>query len=359
MPDTHFETVHRLLPADAQDLSRLSDESIDLVVTSPPYPMIAMWDQTFGEQDPQIAAALEQGRATDAFERMHSLLDRAWSHCRRLLRPGSILCVNIGDATRSIGGEFRLFTNQTRITAACESLGFTSLPPIIWRKPTNAPNKFMGSGMYPGGAYVTLEHEYILVFRKGGRRQFGAADRARRRRSAYFWEERNSWFSDLWLLPGTRQERAATGGGPPTSRAPVPPEIRRRSAAFPLEIALRLVLMYSVEGDTLLDPFVGTGTTLLAAMATGRSSVGVDRDSGLLATARQTLLEALPVCRRVTETRISAHRAFEESAERAGRPLAYRNRRHDFAVKTRQEVEMELRTAAAIRQEGDRIVASY
>src|SRR5690606_1592163 len=137
-------------------------------------------------------------------------------------------------------------------------LGFANMPNILWRKQTNAPNKFMGSGMLPAGAYVTLEHEWILVFRKAGKRTFRSeAEKKLRRESAFFWEERNTWFSDLWDLKGVKQKITNSGS-------------RDRSAAYPFELPYRLINMYSVKGDIVLDPFLGTGTTALAAMATER-----------------------------------------------------------------------------------------
>ena len=134
--------------------------------------MISMWDGIFQEQDPEIESLLETGKGSEAYEKMHLVLDRVWRECARLLVPGGIACINIGDATRRLGEDFRLYSNHSRCVSAFENIGFQVLPPIFWRKSTNAPNKFMGSGMLPPGAYVTLEHEYILLFRKGGKAEF-------------------------------------------------------------------------------------------------------------------------------------------------------------------------------------------
>ncbi|MFW6286491.1 MAG: DNA-methyltransferase, partial [Candidatus Sumerlaeota bacterium] len=183
-----LKTTHSVFPSSAIDMSVLPDASVDLVVTSPPYPMIEMWDRIFAGQDADIGAALADKDGPAAFEKMHCVLDAVWRECERVLRAGGFACINIGDATRKVGDNFRLYTNHSRITNFCENLGFQSLPAILWRKQTNAPNKFMGSGMLPAGAYVTLEHEYILVFRKGDKRVFDAEEKNRRRRSAYFWE---------------------------------------------------------------------------------------------------------------------------------------------------------------------------
>ena len=220
-------TTHRVLVGDARSLG-IPDASVDLVVTSPPYPMIAMWDALFSALDPRVGALLATNPDA-AFEAQHAALDAVWAECRRVLRPGGLLCVNVGDATRTLDGVFRLWPNHARILRACAALGFHVLPDVLWRKPTNAPNKFMGSGMLPGGAYVTYEHEYVLVLRNGPPRAFpGAADKARRRASAYFWEERNTWFSDLWMgLAGTEQALSpaarpipAAGLGPLRSGGP-------------------------------------------------------------------------------------------------------------------------------------------
>jgi len=276
--------------------------------------MVAMWDEVFG-----ISGVIEAGDGPGAFEAGHAVLDAAWAECFRVLIPGGLCCINIGDATRSVGGEFGLWPNHARILRACMDLGFTVLPDILWRKPNNSPTKFMGSGMLPAGAYVTYEHEYVLVLRKGGRRRFKASERANRRASAVFWEERNAWYSDLWDLKGTGQKLGRS---------------RERSAAFPFELAYRLICMHSVYGDVVLDPFAGTGTTLHAAATAGRSSVGIDTDADLVSGfSLQADFE------RVRE-RLSAHRAFVE-----GRECKHENALYGPVV-TSQERDLELRLGA-------------
>lgn len=186
-------------------MKELEDSSIDLIVTSPPYPMIEMWDDAFNNCDERVGAELDSLNGEKAFELMHQSLDDVWRECDRVVRPGGFICINIGDATRKLGSQCRLYTNHSRITGALEKLGLQSLPSILWRKQTNAPNKFMGSGMLPSGAYVTLEHEHILIFRKGNKRTMTRSEAAARRRSAFFWEERNEWFSDIWNFKGVKQ----------------------------------------------------------------------------------------------------------------------------------------------------------
>ncbi len=332
-------TTHRIDPGDARRLDAVPSASVQLVVTSPPYPMIALWDEAFTRMDPRVGALLDAGDGMGAFEAMHATLDAAWAECARVLCPGGFLCVNVGDATRTVAGRFGLYPNHARIVTALSKLGLCPLPDILWRKPTNAPNKFMGSGMLPAGAYVTYEHEYVLVFRKGGPRTFDAASRRRRAESAYFWEERNLWFSDLWAdLRGVPQRVVGAD--------------RPRSAAFPFELPYRLVQMYSLQGDCVLDPFAGTGTTLLAAAASARSSIGVEADPGLAAAARAALDAAPAIGARRAADRLAEHAAFVRARTEAGRVPGHRNLPYDVAVMTLQERFLTLRAPTALVWEG-------
>ncbi len=239
----------RIYSGDARRIPELANCSVGLVVTSPPYPKIPQWDVLF------------QDLGAREYREMLGVLEAAWSECYRLLVPGGILAVVIGDALRSEGGEFRLWPNHAETLTAAERCGFRPLPYILWKKPTNKPNAFLGSGFLPPNAYVTLDCEFILLFRKGRLRRFPPHDR-RRYGSRYSKAERDRWFSQLWTdIRGAPQRRP---GG--------------RSGSFPVELANRLIRMFSVEGDTVLDPFVGTGTTLWAAAALGRDAVGVEWD---------------------------------------------------------------------------------
>ena len=317
---------------DAASVLRDAPSRAALAVTSPPYPMIAMWDELFGE------AASSNRPGMEAFEAMHIELDRVWKALAELLIPGGIACINIGDALRTWGDEFGLFPNAARITMCFCDLGFTPLPRIIWRKSTNAPNKFMGSGMLPGGAYVTLEHEHILIFRKGGKRQFrDEASKALRRRSAYFWEERNRWFSDLWDLAGERQLLKSDSS-------------RQRSAAFPLELAYRLISMYSLQGDLVVDPYLGTGTAALASAVAGRSFLGSEIDPGLAESSlRLVAAQGTESSEMIARERLSTHRSFV--AEYTARKAApkYTNYYYGFPVITAQERELVLPRASELR----------
>jgi DNA modification methylase len=305
-------------------------ESVDLVVTSPPYPMIEMWDESFCAVNGRIEEALAKGQGQAAFELMHQELDRVWTECHRVLRPGGFLCVNIGDATRKVKDNFRLYSNHSRIVEYCVSTGFQSLPAILWRKQTNGPNKFMGSGMLPAGAYVTLEHEYVLVFRKDGKRVFTKDESQRRRRSAFFWEERNRWFSDVWELKGVRQLLPAN-------------EARARSAAYPLELVSRIINMYSLQGDTVLDPFLGTGTTTAAAIINGRNSIGFELLRGFEPLIHETVKTSGRLTNQLVSKRLNAHADFVKDIEsRRDKPLGHTNDAYGFRVMTRQETDLRL-----------------
>ncbi len=326
-----MQTTQRLILGDARRLDAIPDASVQLVVTSPPYPMIAMWDDAFEAMDPQVGPLLAAEAGLAAFEAMHRCLDQVWAECARVLSPGGFAAINIGDATRSLGGQFRLFHNHARILCAMVELGFTVLPDVLWRKPTNAPNKFMGSGMLPAGAYVTYEHEYVLLFRQGGKRSFtSAAAKAARSRSAYFWEERNRWFSDVWSdLRGTRQQLGERAD-------------RERSGAFPFELPFRLINMLSLYGDTVLDPFAGTGTTLAAAAVAGRSSLGMELSEGFAPVAMASVEAALAQGVEVQGERLEAHRRFLAERTQAGKACKHHNTPHDLPVITGQERQLEL-----------------
>jgi len=324
-----MQTDHRVHFQNSRNMKDAGSASVELVVTSPPYPMIEMWDDGFSARNPAIRKALKREDGLTAFKLMHTDLDAVWQETHRVLKPGGFACINIGDAARTVGDGFMLYPNHARVLTGLLDLGFTPLPAVLWRKQTNAPNKFMGSGMYPAGAYVTLEHEVILIARKGGKRAFqGEEEKRRRRESAIFWEERNAWYSDVWMeLKGTRQRL----GGKAT---------RTRSGAYPFELAYRLISMFSIKGDTVVDPFLGTGTTLRAAAAAGRNSIGYEIDPGL----RGDIFSDLPALIRTSNERIQAriddHLSFVNQCRETGRETKHCNRNYNFPVVTRQETEL-------------------
>jgi DNA modification methylase len=318
-------------------MSELSPDSVDLIITSPPYPMIEMWDSLFSESNYEIKKALEEEDGRKAFLLMHYELNKVWKDCVRVLKKGGLVCINIGDATRKINNNFQLFPNHVLITNFFQENGFISLPLIIWRKPTNAPNKFMGSGMLPPNAYVTHEHEYILLFRKGEKKANIPPKLEQRYNSAYFWEERNNWFSDIWSdLRGTTQSLI----NDIHRSGDAEDEIRERSAAFPIDLPYRLINMYSIYGETVLDPFWGTGTTTLAAMICARNSIGYDLNSEFGRIFELRLKEVKISSKKINMERLKAHISFINQKAKLGKEIKHENIHYGFKVNTIQEKEL-------------------
>lgn len=335
-------TTHKIFYKSANKMGEIEDNSIDLMITSPPYPMVAMWDEIFGNQNKEIKDALNKNNGDLAFELMNLELDKVWKQTYRVLKPGGIACINIGDATRTINTDFKLYNSHSRITTYCLKLGFNNLPNIIWHKQTNSPNKFMGSGMLPPGAYVTLEHEYILIFRKGRKREFNSInDKTNRQESSYFWEERNIWFSDIWdKLKGTKQKLNIE-------------EIRKRSAAYPFEIAYRLINMFSVKNDTILDPYLGTGTTSLAAMCSKRNSVSYEIDINFKDYINKRIDENKDFMNKYIDDRIENHNNFIINREKTKDKLKYYNDNINLSVMTKQELKLKLNKLKKIDKVND------
>jgi DNA modification methylase len=309
--------------------------------------MVEMWDDIFSTYNRGIKTSVKKGEGDKAFDKMHKLLDDCWAECYRLLAPGGFMAINIGNATRSLDGHFEMYSNHSRIMQSCKKIGFDILPYIIWNKPTNSPTKFMGSGVLPAGAYITLEHEYILVFRKAGKRIFTEKEKQIRRQSAFFWEERNQWFSDQWHdIRGKKQQLKSSAN-------------RDRSGAYPVEIAKRLLLMYSMYGDTVLDPFSGTGTTSYAAMCYGRNSVYVDIDQEL----RQSSLTDLSATEQVDlmnqdiRARIKTHEDYV--AQQQTLFFKYRNDIINSPVKSNQEKLLQPYLIKDLKSTKDKIKVSY
>lgn len=252
-------TWHKVILKSSTEMREINSNSIHLMITSPPYPMIKMWDEMFRKV------------GCNTYEEMHEYLAKVWKEVYRVLVNGGIACINIGDATRRINDEFKLFANHSKIIEHCEKIGFTTLPFILWKKPTTKPKykgkgAFLGSGMLPPNAYVTQDCEFILIFRKGNLRKFKPHDPIRYV-SKYTKEERDEWFSQVWDVTGTKQTLT---------------EVERRAGAFPEEIPRRLIKMFSIKNDTVLDPFLGTGTTTLVAKDLGRNSIGYEIDKSFL-----------------------------------------------------------------------------
>lgn len=245
-------TVHRLVNGDARDLSFLSDASVHLVVTSPPY-----WNlKRYNENPDQL------GHIQD-YEAFLCELEKVWRHVYRILVPGGRLVCVVGDVcvARRDFGRHLVFPLHADICVICRRIGFDNLNPIIWHKIANASyevkngSKFLGKPYEPN-AIIKNDMEFILMQRKpGGYRKPTSAQREASRISK---DDFDRWFQQIWNITGAS-----------TKQHPAP---------FPLQLATRLVQMFSFTGDTVLDPFCGSGTTMVAALRTGRNSIGVEID---------------------------------------------------------------------------------
>lgn len=327
-----MRTTHKVFISNSAEMSEVETNSIDLLITSPPYPMIEMWDTLFSSLNDEIKAALEEEDGNKAFDLMHEELDKVWRESKRVLKSGGIACINIGDATRKINKNFQLFPNHVKITRSFQNNGFVELPSILWRKPTNSPNKFLGSGMLPPNGYITLEHEYILIFRKGNLKRKIIPKLEKRYNSAFFWEERNKWFSDMWKdIRGISQKLNLNSEGKT--------KLRKRSAAFPLELPYRLINMFSIYGDSILDPFWGTGTTSLAAMITTRNSYGYDIHSEFLDMFKSRIKNLTHVSKIINIERLKRHIEFINEYQKNGRDINYGAVHYNFPVITNQETD--------------------
>lgn len=238
-------------------MPEIPDHSVHLVVTSPPYPMIEKWDEVFDEwrREKWNDELLVLENPWGLFWLQHGLLRRVWVELRRVLVPGGIACINIGDATRSFAKQFYCFPNFAQLTVDMVQLNFTPLIPIIWKKISNRPNAFLGSGMLPSNGYIAQDCEYIGIFRNGDKRKFKPHD-IQRYASEFTKEQRDLWFQQLWTMPG------AMGA--------------KKTSAFPEEVPKRLIQMFSCIDETVLDPFSGTGTTSKVCEELERRFVGYE-----------------------------------------------------------------------------------
>jgi modification methylase len=268
-PAPYNKTTHRLHLGDARDLRFLPAESIHLVVTSPPY-----W--TLKDYEPNE----DQLGAIADYEQFLSELDKVWSECHRVLAPGGRICCVVGDVcvARKRGGRHFVMPLHADIQVRSRRLGFDALTPILWQKIANGVMEAQGNGAgfygkpYQPGAIIKNDVEYILFLRKGG--EYRSPTPVQRALSMLTKEEMQNWMRSFW----TDVKGESTRNGHP--------------APYPTVLAERLVRMFSFAGDTVLDPFSGTGTTALAAMAAGRNSVSVEIEPKYFALARQRLAEA-------------------------------------------------------------------
>ncbi len=260
-------TAHELILNDSRAASHLAESSIQLVVTSPPY-----WTlKRYNESDDQL------GHVTD-YDAFVESLDAVWKHCHRALVPGGRLVVNVGDvclSRKKNNGRHTVVPLHATIQEHCKQIGFDNLAPIIWHKIANANYEVSGGGGFLGKPYepnavIKNDIEFILMQRKpGGYRSPSARERLLSVISA---ENYQLWFRQIWSdLRGTS-----------TAKHPAP---------YPVEFAERLVRMFSFVGDTVLDPFMGTGTTSVACARWGRNSIGIEVDPKYFEMARSRIAD--------------------------------------------------------------------
>jgi site-specific DNA-methyltransferase (adenine-specific) len=243
-----METKHTIINGDCRQMHLLSDASVHLIVTSPPY-----WQlKDYGTED-QIGYH-------DSYERYINTLNRVWSECYRVLHQGCRLCINIGDqfARSAYYGRYKVIPIRTEIIKCCEILGFDYMGAIIWQKATTTNTSggavIMGSFPYPRNGIIKIDYEFILLFKKQGKApQISSEHKERSRLSK---EEWNTYFAGHWNFSGVKQDK--------------------HLAMFPEELPARLIKMFSFVGETVLDPFLGSGTTALAAKKLSRNSVGYE-----------------------------------------------------------------------------------
>lgn len=245
-------TVHRLINGDARELAYVDDASVHLVVTSPPY-----WNLKRYNESPEQLGHIQDYEAF-LFE-----LEKVWRHVYRILVPGGRLVCVVGDVcvARRDFGRHLVFPLHADICVICRRIGFDNLNPIIWHKIANASyevengSKFLGKPYEPN-AIIKNDIEFILMQRKpGGYRKPTSKQRDTSRIEKDIFDR---WFQQIWTITGAS-----------TKQHPAP---------FPLELAIRLVRMFSFTEDTVLDPFCGSGTTMVAALRTGRNSIGIEID---------------------------------------------------------------------------------
>jgi DNA modification methylase len=246
-----LKTSHTLFVGNTRHIiSELADQSIGLIITSPPY-----WNIKDYEIEKQIGY-------DQTYEEYINSLQEVWQESKRILIPGCKLVINVGDQflrAKDNDGIYEIKPIHADIIKTCQDLGFLFLGNIIWRKITTTnPSggcSWMGSIYYPRDGYITYEHEYIMLFKKRGKapRPQGKAKELSRLPKEF----RSKWFRGIWDdLPPARQEV--------------------HCAMFPEELPMRIIRMFSFAGDTVLDPFVGSGTTMAAAEKWHRSSIGID-----------------------------------------------------------------------------------
>jgi len=261
MTINNIKTNHKIIRGDSRRMKELADNSTHLVITSPPY-----WQLKDYGADNQIGYH-------DSYENYINNLNLVWQECHRVLENGCRLCINIGDQfARSVYyGRYKVIPIRTEIIKFCETIGFDYMGSVIWQKSTTMNTTggatIMGSFPYPRNGIIKLDYEFILIFKKNGEPQ--KLNKELKELSKLTKEEWNLYFQGHWHFNGVRQDD--------------------HIAMFPEELPKRLIKMFSFVGDTIIDPFMGSGTTSLAAKNLGRNSVGYEINPKFIDTIKQKL----------------------------------------------------------------------
>jgi len=257
----HIKTKHKIINGDSRNMAVLGGKSVHLVITSPPY-----WQlKDYGSEN-QIGY-------NQSYESYINNLNLVWKECYRVLNDGCRLCVNIGDqfARAIYYGRYKVIPIREEIIKFCENIGFDYMGAIIWQKVTTSNTTGggvqMGSYPYPRNGILKLDYEFILVFKKLG--EAPKPTKENKELSKMTNEEWNTFFAGHWNFAGVRQDK--------------------HIAMFPEELPKRLIKMFSFVGDTVLDPFTGSGTTNLAAKNLGRNSVGYEINPEFIPIIRERL----------------------------------------------------------------------
>jgi len=256
-----MKTQHKIIVGDSRWMKEVEDESVHLVITSPPY-----WQLKDYGNDKQIGF-------NNTYEEYINNLNLVWKECHRVLYKGCRLCINIGDQfARSVYyGRYKVVPIRTEIIKFCENIGFDYMGAIIWQKVTTCNTTggatVMGSYPYPRNGILKLDYEFILIFKKYG--DSPTVSWEIKEQSKLTKEEWNEYFAGHWKFPGEKQDK--------------------HLAMFPEELPRRLIKMFSFVGETVLDPFLGSGTTSLAAKNLNRNSIGYEINENFLPIIKEKL----------------------------------------------------------------------
>ena len=256
-----MKTIHKIIIGDSRYMKEVPNESVHLTITSPPY-----WQLKDYGNGKQIGF-------NDNYEEYINNLNLVWNECYRVLHNGCRLCINIGDQfARSVYyGRYKVIPIRTEIIKFCESIGFDYMGAIIWQKVTTCNTTggatVMGSFPYPRNGILKIDYEFILIFKKYGKAP--QVNKEVKEKSKLSQEEWNKYFTGHWNFPGEKQDK--------------------HLAMFPEELPKRLIKMFSFVGDTILDPFLGSGTTSLAAKNLHRNSIGYEINEYFLPIIKEKL----------------------------------------------------------------------